>query len=41
MPLFNWTENEGWATLPFPRGVSTFNTIPDLPTFPFHFDLPT
>jgi hypothetical protein len=39
MPQFIWTEKEGRPTLE--RGVSTLTTIPEFPTFPFHFDLPS
>lgn len=38
MPLFIWTEKEGRPTLE--RGASTLITIPELPTLPFHLDLP-
>ena len=37
-PLFIWTEKEGWPTLE--RGVSSLTTSPELPTLPFHLDLP-
>lgn len=38
IPLFIWTEKEGRPKLE--RGASTLITTPELPTFPFHLDLP-
>jgi len=38
IPLFIWTEKEGWPTLE--RGASSLRTNPELPTLPFHLDLP-
>jgi hypothetical protein len=37
-PPFNWTDKAGFVILL--RGVSRLITTPDLPTCPFHFDLP-